>query len=317
MIATLFPLLAGLDTAALAALGLDQPALRLAAGDRLFRQGDAPTGLYLIESGDLRLTGRTPGDGMVELARLGPGDMAGAFSLLDPAPRSATATAIGPLAVRRIAREHFGALAASGDPAALAVTDRLRREVAERTRATVGDIAMALARGAGTARALGAAPMPEPVAARDLSGLLRSFPGFDQLRAEEWSQLEDMARIVHAPRGTLLCPAGQSAGHMLIVARGAIRVGVAHAVGGIEQLLLHGPGSVSGVAAMLDDRRSELIRDVREDAVLLLLGRSAFDALRGGATSIGRKLFAAIDAQLVRDLRRLSRLLGRLHGEQG
>lgn len=324
MIATLFPLLAGLDTAALAALGLDQPALRLAAGDRLFRQGDAPTGLYLIESGDLRLTGRTPGDGMVELARLGPGDMAGAFSLLDPAPRSATATAIGPLAVRRIAREHFGALAASGDPAALAVTDRLRREVAERTRATVGDIAMALARGAGTARALGAAPMPEPVAARDLSGLLRSFPGFDQLRAEEWSQLEDMARIVHAPRGTLLCPAGQSAGHMLIVARGAIRVGIAHAaggiahaIGGIEQLLLHGPGSVSGVAAMLDDRRSELIRDVREDAVLLLLGRSAFDALRGGATPIGRKLFAAIDAQLVRDLRRLSRLLGRLHGEQG
>ncbi len=316
MIATLFPLLAGLDTAALAALGLDQPALRLAAGDRLFRQGDAPTGLYLIESGDLRLTGRTPGDGMVELARLGPGDMAGAFSLLDPAPRSATATAIGPLAVRRIAREHFGALAASGDPAALAVTDRLRREVAERTRATVGDISLALGRGAGTARELGAAPMPEPVAGRDLSDLLGSFPGFDQLRAEEWSQLEDMARVVHAPRGTLLCPAGQSAGHMLIVARGAIRVGVAHAAGSIEQLLLHGPGSVSGVAAMLDDRRSELIRDVREDAVLLLLGRPAFDALRGGATPIGRKLFAAIDAQLVRDLRRLSRLLGRLHGEQ-
>ena len=105
---------------------------------------------------------------------------------------------------------------------------------------------------------------------------------------------------------------------------GAIRVGIAHAaggiahaIGGIEQLLLHGPGSVSGVAAMLDDRRSELIRDVREDAVLLLLGRSAFDTLRGDATPIGRKLFAAIDAQLVRDLRRLSRLLGRLHGEQG
>lgn len=317
MIPTLFPVLAGLDSAALAALGVDQPALTLATGDRLFRQGDSPTGLYLIESGELRLTGRTPGDGMVELARLGPGDMAGAFSLLDPAPRSATATAIGPLVVRRIAREHFSALAASGDPAALAVTDRLRCEVAERTRATVGDIALALGRGAGTARALGTAPMPEPVAARDLSALLGSFPGFDQLRAEEWPQIEAMARIVHAPRGTLLCPAGQSAGHMLIVARGAIRVGVAHVAGGIEQLLLHGPGSVSGVAAMLDDRRSDLIRDVREDAVLLLLGRSAFDALRGGATPIGRKLFAAIDAQLVRDLRRLSRLLGRLHGEQG
>lgn len=317
MIATPFPLLAGLDDAALAALGLDLPPLTVASGDTLFRQGEAPSGLYLIETGELLLTGRTPGDGMVDLARLGPGNMAGAFSLLDPAPRSATATAMRPVVVRRIARERFAALAASGDSAALTVTDRLRREVAERTRATVADIATVLVGGAGSARTLSRQPAPAAGPADQLPGLLGSFPGFDLLQADEWPQLEALTRIAHAPRGTLLCPAGQAAAHMLIVARGAVRVGVAHPAGGIEQLLLHGPGSVSAVAAMLDDGRSELVRDVREDAVLLLLERPAFDSLRSGATPLGRKLFSAIDVQLVRDLRRLSRLLGRLHGEQG
>ena len=77
---------------------------------------------------------------------------------------------------------------------------------------------------------------------------------------------------------------------------------------------MHGPGSFSGVAAMLDGSLTGFARDVREDAVLLLVDRVGFERLRSGETALGRKLFAAIGLQMVRDLRRLSRLLGRLRG---
>lgn len=312
MIPGRFPLLHGLDADAIDALGLAESPVAFAAGEPLFRQGDVSTGLYLIEQGSVRLRGRTPGDGHVDLACLGAGETVGEFSLLDGGPRSATAIAETDVRGWRIGRERFAALSASGDPAALTVMDRLRLEVAERTRATLADIHAELAAGAGTPRPIIAEPLPKPRQADPPAHLLETFPGFDRLTADDWNELAGIAQQVDAARGALIADAGSPASHLVIVARGAVRVGARHPQDGVEQLLLHGPGSFSGVAAMLDGSLTHFVRDVREDAMLLLVGRDAFDYLRQGSTPLGRKLFAAIGLQMVRDLRRLSRLLGRL-----
>jgi CRP-like cAMP-binding protein len=271
------------------------------------------TGLYLIDEGVVRLRGRTPGDGHVELACLGPGETVGEFSLLDGGPRSASAVADTAVSGWRIGRERFAALSASGDAAALAIMDRLRIEVAERTRVTVADIGGLLTTGVGTPRPLGTIPLSDPATpGAAVDSLLHSFPGFDRLNADDWHEFATITRRVDAPRGTLIADAGASPCHLVIVARGAVRVGVRHPAGGIEQTLMHGPGSFSGVAALLDGGLTGFVRDVREDAVLLLVDLAGFTHLRSGATPLGRRLFTAIGQQMVRDLRRLSRLLGRL-----
>lgn len=310
-----FPLLHGLEAAAVKSLGLAESPVTFSAGEALFRQGDVSTGLYLIDEGVVRLRGRTPGDGHVDLALLGPGETVGEFSLLDGGPRSASAFADTAVRGWRIGRERFNVLSVSGDPAALAIMHRLRIEVADRTRATVQDVQAALASGAGIARPLGQGDLPDPTAVADIDQLLCHFPAFARLTSDDWAEFGPLATRVDAPRGSLIANVERSPDHLLIVARGAVRVGVSHPLGGIEQMLLHGPGSFSGVAAMLDGGMTAFVRDVREDAVLLLVDRAGFDQLCSGTTPLGRKLFTAIGLQMVRDMRRLSRLLGRLRGE--
>lgn len=317
MITGRFPLLDGLDAGQVAALNLDEMPVSVAAGEALFKQGEPTSGLFFIDSGSVRLIGRTPGDGEVILAQLGAGEMVGEFSLLDGGPRSASAIAQSAVQAWRVGRERFAALAASGEPGALLVMDRLRVDVAQRTAVTIGGIAAALTDGAGTARPTGSGGLPPVQPATGLAGLLSSFPGFDRLTDRDWAELEALTQRVDAPRGTLLTPAGGISDGLVIVARGAVRVGTPHPSGGIEQLLLHGPGSFSGVAAMLDGGPAGLVRDVREAATLLFIDRAGFEVMRGGTTALGRTIFAAVGQQMVRDLRRLSRMLGRLSGGAG
>ena len=88
------PLFAALDDEAAAALMESMTSSRLERGDVLFREGDQGNRLYVIGEGKIKL-GLTSVDGRENLlAILGPGEMFGELSLLDPGPRTATATAV-------------------------------------------------------------------------------------------------------------------------------------------------------------------------------------------------------------------------------
>ena len=56
----------------------------------IFREGDAPDGLYIIESGQVRIFNSQP-DGVQEIAVLGPNDFFGEMALISAHPRSASA----------------------------------------------------------------------------------------------------------------------------------------------------------------------------------------------------------------------------------
>jgi CRP-like cAMP-binding protein len=64
-------------------------------GQVIVRQGDLGLGLYIIQSGRVRVTLDTP-SGPRELRIMGSGESFGELSLLDNNPRSATVTAIEP-----------------------------------------------------------------------------------------------------------------------------------------------------------------------------------------------------------------------------
>ncbi|MCC7393926.1 MAG: cyclic nucleotide-binding domain-containing protein [Sphingomonadaceae bacterium] len=313
---TLPPLLNGLDQAALERLGIFESRFAVPNGDYLFRQGQPTSGVYVIESGRIALVGRTPGDGEVVIGELGAGESVGELSLLDQGVRSASARVLDDCCGWRLSLDRFHPLAQSGDVGAHILLDRMRLEVAERTRSTLIDIGPLLDQGAGAPRAIGDLPPPTAGAPGDMAALLHSFPGFDAFDAADWADLGACVARVDVPRGTLLARAGEAATALMLVARGAIRASLPN-LHGAEQIFLYGPGSFAGLAPMLDGAPRLLHLDMREDGVVFLIGGDALQQLRRGESPFARMVMRQAGLQMVRDLRRLSRIVGRLQRVAG
>jgi CRP-like cAMP-binding protein len=92
------PLLALFDEEALRLIAFSSETRLLRGGDTLFREGDASDGGYYIVTGAMHLAG----DGAEEVH--GPGAVIGETALFAETARPATATAQGPVTIRRIPR---------------------------------------------------------------------------------------------------------------------------------------------------------------------------------------------------------------------
>ena len=89
--------------------------LQLAAGDVLFEEGDPPTSAYLIESGRIEIVTEREGAPMV-LSVLGPGDLLGEMAVIDDAPRTATARALGDAVLIEVDRAQINERIDNSDP---------------------------------------------------------------------------------------------------------------------------------------------------------------------------------------------------------
>ena len=88
------PLFTHLDDEVVQALTAELTEVDLSRGASAFHEGDQGDQLYVIMSGKIKL-GRTAPDGRENLlAILGPGEIFGEMALFNPAPRTATATAV-------------------------------------------------------------------------------------------------------------------------------------------------------------------------------------------------------------------------------
>ncbi|HRC72273.1 MAG TPA: cyclic nucleotide-binding domain-containing protein [Candidatus Competibacter sp.] len=76
-----------------------------AAGQAIFREGDAGISLYIVAEGEVDIT---QGDRILET--VGPGGVLGELALIDDKPRSASAIARTDCLLAPINREHFLAL---------------------------------------------------------------------------------------------------------------------------------------------------------------------------------------------------------------
>jgi len=68
-----------------------------APGEILFHEGDVGRALFILESGHVEISRKTPDGGTRPVAVLNPGDYFGEMSLLDEFPRSASAAAMEPV----------------------------------------------------------------------------------------------------------------------------------------------------------------------------------------------------------------------------
>lgn len=96
------------------------------AGDILFQEGTLGAAVYVVLEGHVRIERAMPSGPAHELGLLGPGEMFGEMSLVDGAPRMASATAETNVLLARLGRESFEARLDAGEP----VATRLLRAMA-------------------------------------------------------------------------------------------------------------------------------------------------------------------------------------------
>lgn len=107
------PFFGGLDPAALERLAASMRARRFRRGEVIFHIGDPGDALFVIVAGDVKISLPSETGDEAILATLRPGDVFGELALLDGAPRSATATAIGPTETVVLPRDRFRELLAT------------------------------------------------------------------------------------------------------------------------------------------------------------------------------------------------------------
>ena len=83
---------------------------RYGKGQVIFSQGDEGDGLYLVESGVVKISAQSLDGREAIIGEVGPGETFGELVLIDAAPRSATATAVEDTLALRLPRKPFNDL---------------------------------------------------------------------------------------------------------------------------------------------------------------------------------------------------------------
>lgn len=107
------PFFGGLDPVALERLAASMRARRFRRGEVIFHVGDPGDALFVIVSGDVKISLPSETGDEAILATLRPGDVFGELALLDGSPRSASATALGATEAVVLPRDRFRELLAT------------------------------------------------------------------------------------------------------------------------------------------------------------------------------------------------------------
>ena len=126
---TAMPFFAGLDAAALDRVAGGTRLRRFRRGEVIFHVGDPGDALFLISSGSVKITLPSETGEEAILATLLPGEVFGELSLLDGAPRSATAVALEPTETMVLLRDRFRQLLATEPTIRDAVLANMAAEV--------------------------------------------------------------------------------------------------------------------------------------------------------------------------------------------
>ena len=110
------PFFAGLEPLALEQVAAGMRSRRFRRGEVIFHAGDPGDALFIIVSGDVKISLPSETGDEAILATLRPGAVFGELALLDGAPRSATATALGPTETVVLPRDRFRELIANEAP---------------------------------------------------------------------------------------------------------------------------------------------------------------------------------------------------------
>jgi CRP-like cAMP-binding protein len=309
------PLFAGIERAALEGfLRIFQP-VSFAAGAPLVRQGQPADGAYIIESGNADVITALPGGGEAAVAKLGPGSVLGEMALLESGTRSATVIARSPLAGHFIERDGFRMLLAQRNRAAFTIQSRIMRTLCQRLRELNAKIVAHDGSGS-TPPAMESQGSAETPPRRDSFSFdwrrfLPLLPLFRRCSPAEIEQFAGVAQAMEPARGHILFRQGDASTACYLVVRGAIEIAGARN-GQRHRIGVLGPGRLCGTLALIEGQAHSMSATVRENAVLLELGKAAFERLITGDDRLAAHFQEAINQELLQALARTNNHLTRL-----
>jgi CRP/FNR family transcriptional regulator, cyclic AMP receptor protein len=171
----------------------------------IFREGDPGDSLFIVESGEIKLTVLSPTRQEIILASLGPGDMFGELALFDRVPRTATATAMDPSTCLVLRRDDFLAVVET-EPSAIRAILRSLAGIIGKMNIRLADVAMLDVHGRmskalfdlvdrhGRRLESGGIAIDRPVSSDELAGMTGLYPVEVEHLMRDY-QYEDLIRL--------------------------------------------------------------------------------------------------------------------------
>jgi CRP-like cAMP-binding protein len=307
------PLFAGIPEPDLAELSSLLRRREFAAGEVLWREGDAASGMTLIVDGQVALSLSLPGERTVEIRRAGKAELLGEVPLIDGGTHLATAQAIEPTTLLFLRRSDFAGLVSRQHSTAFAIKRRIAVVACARLRTQLAALAASLGdagNGAGSPHVKPLAGELEFCGAPDSRYVSRlaAFRAFDSLAL--WGFLT-AGRYARCPAGRTLVPEGTASRACYLTINGAVEKVIIRGSRRIR-VGLAGPGQAFGYENLIDGQPAPTTAATRERTLLLVLPEEAFNRLFYGETAGSHVFIDVINRDVIASLRQSVRPQARL-----
>jgi selenocysteine lyase/cysteine desulfurase/CRP-like cAMP-binding protein len=283
----------------------------LEAGESLFRQGDAPTAAFIIESGTLELVQRALGNRHVVLQRLGPAAVFGEFGMVSGQSRAASAIAVNAVRGYRLDTSEFNGMVLLSHGAAFGllrtVSKTLCRKLRELNRVEAKRLAADSPGEMSHSRLVVRPDVTDPpgLPSDDTCRLLGVLPFFREFSDTETRELAKTMREWRVPRGRTVFSENAAGDSCYVLVRGAVEISMQ--VGPRRhRLAVVGPGKIFGEVTLLDEAPRSATCTAREDAVLLEFDATTFNRLMDARSTVAMKFLVGINRSLIEAIRRSS-----------
>jgi CRP-like cAMP-binding protein len=305
------PLFANFIENDLVALASAMQERTLKEGETLFRQGQTGDSMVLVTSGQLAISSEDEDGQSIELARMAIGDIVGEMSALDPAPRSATVTALVNSSICLLDRTMLEALFNNAPTVYSSLLHGIGRAVTkrlDRTNKGIREEAFGALDEVAPPSSIPKEAQGTLVTAQVDPGQLKPLSGFTRIEREK---LLKSVSLVSFQAGEVLCSEGNPGHTCFIVGGGEIEI-IRHSGAQEHRLTTLGSGAVVGQLALLNDTpRSATVRALNEVWVVAI-GRGVFNRLLSVRDSLALKLQEQAIVAGIRQLRIASRMLTEL-----
>jgi len=263
------PELAGLPPHTLQAVAQRLQPLEVGVGSSLYRSGETPEGLYLVESGALELRPERPAEGS-RIQTVGPGELIGAAPLLTGKPAHQTAAASEDSLVWLLSADEFHALSAQ--------QPGLRRILARVARAPLGREDQAHA-----------------------ASWLAQMPMFTEVPPDALRVVAEHMTLQHVPAGERVYTMGESGNALYFIENGEIELTAENAAGVVEELARVGGGGHFGEMGLLTGQIYAEDATAIRNTNLWVLARADLDNLSMRYPAIGKALTQGVATHLATD----------------
>ena len=248
----------------------------------LFREGAPGESLAVVESGALVIEVTSQSGRTIPITKLGPSDVVGEMTCLDPAPRSASVRATTQSSVLLFSHEAFQKLCLEGPHLASGFCRGILRQIYDRLVETNLRIERAL-RGSPHYKVPTGRPAP-PVATQALADDeidVKELANLHEMSPEQLDMLRRIAKAHRVGRGTVLARQGDSSKSCFILVRGEVAVS-REIDGNPQHLATLGPGSMMGQLALIGGAPRSATLTAQTDAILLFLSSEDYWQLLTG-----------------------------------